>query len=86
MPDFYDSRWSDGPRKRGGDRPDLSRGSRAGGDPRELRPVEPRDVFTKCLDLPRGDERQRVYVREREYSLRGSESRTLATVGAFRVG
>jgi hypothetical protein len=37
------------------------------------------------LGLPRGREREIVHDREREYTLRGSESRTLATVGAFRV-
>src|SRR5688572_23625199 len=45
-----------------------------------------RDVFTRGLDLPR--ERDREIVRDsrgREYTLRGSESRSLATVGAFRV-
>jgi hypothetical protein len=85
MLDFYDPQWGDDPREHDGDRPDISRGSRAGGDPRELRPVDPRDVFTERLDLPRGDARARVHVRDREYSLRGSESRTIATVGAFRV-
>ena len=43
------------------------------------------DVFTRDLDLPRGPEREIVHDRDREYTLRGSESRTLATVGAFRV-
>lgn len=46
---------------------------------------DPRDVFTRNLDLPRGREREVVRDRDREYTLRGSESRTLATVGAFRV-
>ena len=46
---------------------------------------DPRDVFTRDLDLPRGRERAIVHDRDREYTLRGSESRTLATVGAFRV-
>ena len=46
---------------------------------------DPRDVFIRDLDLPRGREREIVRVRDREYALRGSESRTLATVGAFRV-
>jgi hypothetical protein len=49
------------------------------------RASDPRDIFTRHLDLPRGLERERVWDREREYTLRGSESRTLATVGAFRV-
>jgi hypothetical protein len=53
-------------------------------DPRDR--DRPRDEFTRGLNLPR--ERDREIVRDergREYSLRGSESRTLATVGAFRV-
>jgi uncharacterized membrane protein YgcG len=38
------------------------------------------------LNLPRGPEREFVYdARERAYTLRESESRTLSTVGAFRV-
>jgi hypothetical protein len=37
------------------------------------------------LDLPRGTEREIVIDRDREYTLRGSETRTLSTVGAFRV-
>ncbi len=55
-------------------------------DPRG-RSTDPRDVFTRDLNLPRGREREIVHdARDREYSLRGSESRTsLATVGAFRV-
>jgi hypothetical protein len=54
-------------------------------DPRE-RDHDARDVFTRGLDSPRDREREMVYdSRDRAYSLRGSESRTLATVGAFRV-
>lgn len=65
---------------------ELSQGSRGGSsDSRERPVIDPRDVFTKDLDLPRGPERQRVRVRDHEVRLRGSESRTLATVGAFRV-
>jgi len=37
-----------------------------------------------CGCLP-GPDREIVRARDREYTLRGSESRTLATVGAFRV-
>ena len=48
-------------------------------------PYDPRDAFTRNVDLPRGREREIVRDRDREYTLRGSESRTLATVGAFRV-
>jgi len=54
-------------------------------DPRERHERDPRDVFTSGLDLPRGLERERVYVHEHEYELRGSEARALATIGAFRV-
>src|SRR5262245_52287167 len=62
-------------------------------DPRELSASDPRDhehrdpidVFTSGLDLPRGPERERVYVHDHEYELRGSEARALATIGAFRV-
>jgi hypothetical protein len=69
---FDDPRWGDDPR----DRND---------DVRERDPVDPRDVFIEHLDLPRGLERELVRDRDREYSLRGSESRTLSIVGAFRV-
>jgi hypothetical protein len=54
-------------------------------DPRELQPADPRDVFTRDLDLPRGAAREPVEGRDREYTLRGSEVRTLATLGTFRV-
>jgi hypothetical protein len=37
------------------------------------------------LALPRGPQREPVYVRDQVYRLRESEARTLATVGAFRV-
>ncbi len=37
------------------------------------------------LDLPRGVERELVRDRDRDYRLRGSETRTLSIVGAFRV-
>jgi len=37
------------------------------------------------LSLPRTDMRERVTVDDRVYHLRGSETRTLATVGAFRL-
>jgi hypothetical protein len=47
---------------------------------------DPRDVFMRDLDLPRGREREVVYdARDRTYALRGSETRSLSTVGAFRV-
>jgi hypothetical protein len=46
---------------------------------------DPRDTFTRSLHPPGGLDRERVLERDREYTLRGSETRTLATVGAFRV-
>jgi DNA-binding PadR family transcriptional regulator len=46
---------------------------------------DPRDVFVNRVDLPRGATRERVYTLRESYTLRGSESRTVATVGAFRV-
>ena len=58
-----------------------------GGTDRDSRALEtdPREVFTRDLDLPRGSAREHVRVRVRTVDLRGSEARTLATVGAFRV-
>ena len=53
---------------------------------RDPRSPHPRDVFMRDLNLPRGRERETVHgARDREYTLRGSETRTLSTVGAFRV-
>jgi len=49
------------------------------------RAFDSREPFTRNLDLPRGLDREVVRDRDREYTLRGSETRTLATVGAFRV-
>src|SRR5918912_2210783 len=46
---------------------------------------DPRDVFTRDLDLPRGSSRERVRANNREYRLSGDDVRVLATVGAFRV-
>jgi len=53
-------------------------------EPRD-RTFDPREPFTRDLNLPRGPEREIVRDRDRAYTLRGSETRTLATVGAFRV-
>lgn len=47
--------------------------------------LDPRDAFTRGLDLPRGRERELVHDRDRDYSLNGSDARALSTVGAFRV-
>ena len=46
---------------------------------------DPRDVFTRDLDLPRGSSRERVRVKDKEYRLSGEDVHVLATVGAFRV-
>jgi len=64
---------------------DISRGGRGASDSRDREHVEPREVFVSQVDLPRGPERVRVHERDHGYMLRGSESRTLTTVGAFRV-
>src|SRR5262245_61866526 len=53
--------------------------------PGRERTYDPREPFTRGLNLPHGLEREVVRDRDREYTLRGSETRTLATVGAFRV-
>ena len=48
---------------------------------------DPHDALTRDLNLPRGQERERVHVHEhrQDYHLRGSEVRALATIGSFRV-
>src|SRR5688572_3858740 len=82
----FDSRWDDDPRDRDDYGRELSQGSRGGlSNPREREPLDARDVFTRDLELPRGPERERVWARDSDVRLRGSEVRTLATVGAFRV-
>jgi hypothetical protein len=81
MLNSYDPRSGDDPRDRG-DARDLTR---AGTDPRERGQIDPRDVFSDHVDLPRGLDREHVHHRDHDYTLRGSETRTLATVGAFRV-
>jgi hypothetical protein len=64
---------------------DQSRGSRGGSSERDhATDRDPREVFTKDLDLPRGRERRPVRERDRVYDIDGAESRMLATV-AFRV-
>src|SRR6476661_10834832 len=55
------------------------------GDVRNRDSIDPREVFREGLDLPRGRERERVFLDADTYELRGSEVRTLATIGAFRV-
>ena len=66
------------------ERPALRRGT-SGSFGRDVRRPDPRDVVAQDLDLPRGRSRERVKVHTQTYTLRGSEVRTLATVGAFRV-
>ena len=46
---------------------------------------DPREGVMRDLDLPRGEERVLVAMRDRVYELDGQDSRTLAAVGAFRV-
>ena len=47
--------------------------------------VDVREVFSRSLDLPRSDIRERVHLKDRTYELKASEVRALATIGAFRV-
>jgi len=75
-----DPRWDD---TREG--PSRGRGGGSDRDPREVDPLDPRDAFTQGLDLPRGLDREPVWVDGERYDLRGSEVRTLAVVGSFRV-
>jgi hypothetical protein len=42
-------------------------------------------VLVRDLDLPHGHHREMVHGRDRDFTLNGSKTRTLATVGAFRV-
>jgi hypothetical protein len=82
--DRYDPRSSDG--KDIADSWDRDVGSRGGsGDREQVADRETCDVFTKDLDLPRSRERRPVRERDRMYDIDGTESRMLATVGAFRV-
>jgi len=82
----FDPRSIDDSRDRDDRGRELSQGSRGGlSNPREREPLDARDVFTRDLELPRGHERERVWARDSDVTLRGSEVRTLATVGAFRV-
>lgn len=69
-----DPRWGDDARDHSRDNAQRERVDR-----------EPRDAFMRHVDLPSGPKREVVRGRDREYTLRGSETRTLATVGSFRV-
>ncbi len=84
MWDRYDPRSSDArDRDKFGDRDRGGRGAAAkrghGGDRRF------RDLFANYVDLPRARERRPVRERDHVYEIDGTESRMLATVGAFRV-
>src|SRR6476469_2410350 len=71
---------------RSDERPELSRGTGSVED--RSQPAssnDPRDVFSRDLDLPRGSSRRPVRDRDRSVDLRESEVRILATTGAFRV-
>ncbi|HEX2339648.1 MAG TPA: hypothetical protein VHI98_04140 [Vicinamibacterales bacterium] len=83
MWDRYDPRDDDRNRSGAWDRDLGGRGSTSDRDRDKER--DPRDVFTKDLDLPSGSERRPVQERDRVYEIDGAESRALATVGAFRV-
>jgi hypothetical protein len=67
------------------ERPDMGRGGTGDLGGRSLDTEDVRDVFSRDLDLPRGLDRERVRGSSRDYDLRGSEVRVLATAGAFRV-
>jgi hypothetical protein len=80
--------WRDiDPRAPERDRPEPGRGRVGGSTDVESVPGsnDPRDVFTRDLDVPRGSSRERVRANDREYRLSGDDVRVLATVGAFRV-
>jgi hypothetical protein len=66
------------------DRNDEWRERELDSDSRE-RSDDPRDVFVRDLDLPRDRQREIVVEHHRAYELNGNDSRTLATVGVFRI-
>jgi hypothetical protein len=74
---MFDPRWDD-PRER-----DDGRGRVY--DTRDRTEDDPRDGLMYDLDLSRGEARELVVDRDHMYELNGEDSRTLATVGAFRV-
>ncbi len=82
---FDDPRWGSGPRDRSDRTPEADRDDRTRLDSRDRGRADARDVFMAGVDLPRGLDRQHVRHRDRDHTLRGSETRTLTTVGAFRV-
>ena len=68
----------DGPREHANDTRDRDR------DAHE-RDHDPRDAFLHDLERPRGPEHEVVVDGDHRYELNGDDSRSLATVGAFRV-
>src|SRR5712692_10107264 len=76
----------DGRRPESGGR-ELPRGGRSGSVKRagQSSSREGRDALVRQLDLPHGDARERVWTEHGSHALRGSDVRTLAAVGAFRV-
>jgi hypothetical protein len=67
------------------DRPDPDRAGRPQSDVTARPATDPRAVFVRDLDLPRGSQRERVHLQTRTIELHGAEVRALAAVGAFRV-
>jgi DNA-binding MarR family transcriptional regulator len=83
MFDRYDPRDDEHAREHDWDRTLGGRGGVSEPDTRDERHA--RDVFTRDLDLPRRRERQLVRSRDRVYEINATDSRVLATIGAFRV-
>lgn len=76
-----DARWGDDARDNSWEHVQRDRESRE----RDRESNDPRDAFIRHVDLPRGPDRETVFDRGRQYSMRGSETRTLSTIGSFRV-
>ena len=76
-----DPRWGDDARDNSWEHVQCDRDSRE----RDRDSNDPCDAFMRHVDLPRGPDRETVRDRGRDYSLRGSETRTLSTIGSFRV-
>ena len=81
---YDDARWGDA-RERDGGGVDRDVGGRGASDNDRQRTNDPRDVFRRDLDLPRGPDRERVRHRNRSYRLNDEDVRALSTIGAFRV-
>ena len=82
---MFDSRWGDDPRDRDDNSRDLSRGSRGGSDPRDgSASTLARCSWSTSTCLAASNENT-FTTTARPSDLRGSETRTLTTVGAFRA-